>query len=377
MFFFDVRAAMNGVASNLGAIMLGGLFSMFFGGIVTMQVLLYYRLYPQDPKKVKAAIAVIWFLDMLHSAFVIASIWYWLVDNFGDTSIHDSIPWMASITIILTSFITFTVHCFFCHRIYTLSKKRLWIVLPIVSPICLFHPPVVDFVSASTCTLPYGLCVGFVFQIFRDSTSLIPGNSHKFTDFMVSLGLSMAVAVDMLIAIVICFFLNRRRTGFASMDGVINSITLYTVESGMITGIAAAASLIAWVTMPHNLIWLAIHFAISKLYANALLATLNARRVLRGRSQGSSDITERPMPVMFPDYSGNSRRAFSAFTFPQTRRDPGIMPTKVPVQINVEKTVECEVDGVPSVELPVIGRKSEDIVDSDDPRSSGEESHIV
>lgn len=43
----------------------------------------------------------------------------------------------------------------------------------------------------------------------------------------------------------------------------------------------------------------------------------------------------------------------------------------------MEKTVECEVDGVPSVELPVIGRKSEDIVDSDDPRSSGEESHIV
>lgn len=45
------------------------------------------------------------------------------------------------------------------------------------------------------------------------------------------------------------------------------------------------------------------------------------------------------------------------------------------MQISVEKTIEREIDGVPTVELPVIN-KTDEIVESDDPRSSGE-SHIV
>lgn len=111
------------------------------------------------------------------------------------------------------------------------------------------------------------------------------------------------------------------------------------------------------------------------------------------------------MPVMFPDYSGNARRAFSVciitihvshrvsdhtFTLPRhvemqirchlrfvqtigsccSTADP--YHAQVQMQINVEKTVECEVDGVPTVELPSILKSEQMNIESEDPRSSGE-----
>jgi len=43
-------------------------------------------------------------------------------------------------------------------------------------------------------------------------------------------------------------------------------------------------ALSCWLTMPTNLIFLALHFLISKLYANTVLATLNSRKSLRRRA---------------------------------------------------------------------------------------------
>ncbi|PCH34370.1 hypothetical protein WOLCODRAFT_148429 [Wolfiporia cocos MD-104 SS10] len=46
----------------------------------------------------------------------------------------------------------------------------------------------------------------------------------------------------------------------------------------------AIACLICWLVFPGNLVFLALHFTISKVYANSLLATLNARNSLRDRA---------------------------------------------------------------------------------------------
>ncbi|KAI0931040.1 hypothetical protein AcV5_005388 [Taiwanofungus camphoratus] len=124
------------------------------------------------------------------------------------------------------------------------------------------------------------------------------------------------------------------------MDYIIDSITLYTVENGSLTCVTTIVSLVCWLTMSHNLIFLGLHFAISKLYANSFLATLNARKALMTRSQGSSDRGEHALPVLFPD------------TF-RTRADRSLFnsqhvadPTGTKLHINVVKTVD--VGGEPS-----------------------------
>ncbi|KAF5332726.1 hypothetical protein D9611_005468 [Ephemerocybe angulata] len=71
---------------------------------------------------------------------------------------------------------------------------------------------------------------------------------------------------------------------FSRMNAVLDALVLYTFETGMVTGVATAVCLITWLTMKHNLIFLGLHFVISKFYANSLLITLNTRLNLKPSS---------------------------------------------------------------------------------------------
>ncbi|KAJ2927036.1 hypothetical protein H1R20_g10065, partial [Candolleomyces eurysporus] len=61
---------------------------------------------------------------------------------------------------------------------------------------------------------------------------------------------------------------------------MVDTLALYTLENGALTCFAAIASLLCWLLMPHNLIFMGLHFVIAKLYANSLLASLNMRHQL-------------------------------------------------------------------------------------------------
>ncbi|KAK7681923.1 hypothetical protein QCA50_014885 [Cerrena zonata] len=194
-----------------------------------------------------------------------ASSWGYLINHFGNGEICNWIVWQVTVTIILTAFIIFIVQSFFAYRIFTFSKRNWYVMLPII--------------ILATLRLATGL-VSATKMIELQYYSLFVEEIR----WVFTLVLSLGTAVDILIALALCWYLNKSRTGFASMEAVIDSIILYTIETGVLTSTTTVISLICWLTMPHNLIFLGLHFAISKLYANMLLASLNARKVLRGRS---------------------------------------------------------------------------------------------
>ncbi|KAL4253253.1 hypothetical protein ABKN59_004750 [Abortiporus biennis] len=311
---------MHKIRATLGASLLGGLVAVFFSGIVSMQVFIYYRIYPNDRFKFKFLVGLIWFLDVLHTCMVCTVNWIYLISNYGNPGIADYIPWAVGTNFVITVAITYIIHCFFAHRIYTLSKGNWYITAPI-------------YIFATLRLISALVTTSLMMKMKSYQTFF-----HTYIWLFV-LGLALSAAVDTLIAAALCWYLHKSRTGFSSMDNIIDSITLYTVENGLLTCVATIASLICWVSLPDTLVFLALYFTISKLYANAFLATLNARKVLRGRSQSSSDRnnSEHPMPVLFPDN-------FSRFSRPFTsRHDPNeAITTKV--QISVEKTIQHDGD---------------------------------
>ncbi|KAH8099874.1 hypothetical protein BXZ70DRAFT_941624 [Cristinia sonorae] len=327
MFGMEVFSAdVVGLRASLGAVMLGTIAGAFLSGVVSMQAVLYYRIYPKDLFRYKFIVGFIWVLDLLHTTMASAANWTYLIDNFGNDEISDHITWSIAVTVALTAFITFFVHLFFTHRIFTLSRRNYYITLPIV------------FLAFARLALA-----------LVSTTKMIQLQSYKefvrLWSFIFTAGLSSATAVDILIAVALIAYLNRNRTGFSSMDTIIDSITLYTIENGLLTSLTTLVSLICWVSMPRNLIFLGLHFGISKLYANAFLATLNARKILRGKSQHSSDRSEHPMPVLFPENFNRFSRA-GRYVSPND-----VEPITTKVQINVEKTIEHEgeeMDGEPS-----------------------------
>ncbi|KAG6828232.1 hypothetical protein H0H92_008730 [Tricholoma furcatifolium] len=71
--------------------------------------------------------------------------------------------------------------------------------------------------------------------------------------------------------------LARWKTGFSGTDDAINRIIRLTIQTGFITAVFATLDVICFLALPHTTINFVWDFALSKLYTNALLSTLNAR----------------------------------------------------------------------------------------------------
>ncbi|KAF8835499.1 hypothetical protein BDN67DRAFT_1005827 [Paxillus ammoniavirescens] len=323
------------VPATYGALLVGGFVAAALAGIVTVQSFIYLKLYPHDVLQTKAIVGVVWSLDTAHTALVCASIWIYLIENFGDTAKIDMIPGTLAMTVALTAILTFVVHCFFAQRIHKLSRRNWRITAPLMAfaflRLCSASGEKDDLITCSPRAERFmtGLLVTTAEMIHMRTFSSFKA---KFR-WIFTLGLALSCFVDIMIAGFLCYSLRSNRKASSSMDRVINSVILYTFENNSLTSAATVVSMICWLTMPSNLVFMGLHFVIGKLYANSLLATLNARRRLQNERAQRGLSAE--LPVAFPGYASRFR------THQSSRSEP---PAATKVEINVEKTVEYEVD---------------------------------
>jgi len=257
------------VRDTLGAILVGSGFAAVLTGVVTTQAVYYSQHYQDDKVVNKLMVTVVWFLDIIHTIMIFASDWSWLISHFGVVGISKWIPWSLGISVLLTAIITIIVHGFFTYRIYGLSRGNWFVVAPLMTL------AVIRLGLAST------TC----------SKMLIYANFDKFVDnaaWVFTMGLVTSSVLDVVTTLCLVWYLGNSRTGFAGMDQIVNTLSLYAVENGLLTSVAIVASLGCWLGMRGNLVFMAIHFLVAKLYANSLLATLNSRKRIRGRSRGTS-----------------------------------------------------------------------------------------
>ncbi|KAI5823986.1 hypothetical protein K523DRAFT_324891 [Schizophyllum commune Tattone D] len=261
------------VPRTYGAILLGGLFSAWLGGMVTAQTVVYVKLYlKRDSIRLKSLVGAVWLLDALHSMAVWAAGWTYLIDCFGDTQGIAEIPWSIAMTVVFTASLTFLVHLFLARRIHLLSHGNYYLTAAVTIL------AVLRLASACVTT----------------GTMIHYGNFADFKEhfsWVFTLGLALSSAVDALITGCLFVLLHRsRKSTPLSMPGLtdmIDTLILYAFESGSLTCFATIVSMICWITMNHNLIFLGLHFVIAKLYANTFLATLNMRYMIR-ESRSSS-----------------------------------------------------------------------------------------
>lgn len=88
--------------------------------------------------------------------------------------------------------------------------------------------------------------------------------------------IASAVA-DITITASLCYYLARQKSGFSATDDTINKIIRLTVQTGLITTLFAILDVVCFLVLPHTTINFVWDFALSKLYTNALISTLNAR----------------------------------------------------------------------------------------------------
>jgi len=251
---------------TLGALEIGIIGCAFLFGIVTVQVYIYNRAYPKDSRFIKLLVAAVWLLELGHTIATSHAVYLEIIKKFGNPALLARMPNSMAISILMEGLVTFLVEGFFTFRIYCMYRTHYfaffcWFLasLRLVASIAYF---IVCFVPPANTEL---------FTVFEDKWS-----------WLVETLQIMGAVIDVMIAIALCaYYIRNNDTTFTSTKKLIDKLLMWAISTGLITSLVSVLSVICFLTMPNNLVWIIMYIWLAKVYSNSLLATLNARNGLR------------------------------------------------------------------------------------------------
>ncbi|KAG9221495.1 hypothetical protein CCMSSC00406_0009484 [Pleurotus cornucopiae] len=200
------------------------------------------------------------FLDAFHLALTIQVVYHYLVESFGDFQAQEVIIWSFKLQIVINVVIIILVQSLYAARVWKLGR-HYHVLLPW---------GVIVVVAAG-----YGVGVLLALQTYRvDSFPELVNIA-----WTIYLSFATSTFIDLVIAISMCFYLQRSRSGFSELNSRIVTLMQYVLASGMATSVCSMAALIAYALLPNTLVFLGIEFLLTKLYINSFIAMLNTRKV--------------------------------------------------------------------------------------------------
>jgi hypothetical protein len=246
--------------NTMGAAFIGVVVAASLWGVSCVQVWYYYTMYPTDVWYLKLLVAAVLTFDTVHQVLITHTVYTYLVTNFSNPVELGNLVWSLLVEVLFNGFTALLVQCFLTMRVWRLSNKSYILTGSLSLVLAEFICVIIYVVKALQMTT------------FAELTTL------KNLSMTVN---ALAAAGDVLIAIVLCFMLQKSRTGFKGSDTMITKLIIFTVNTGLLTSICAVASLISITTAGTTFIYIAFYFCLGRLYSNSLMATLNARQSIR------------------------------------------------------------------------------------------------
>ncbi|KAF9445151.1 hypothetical protein P691DRAFT_710809 [Macrolepiota fuliginosa MF-IS2] len=291
------------VQLSYGPMLIGVFINMILYGILVAQTYSYYQLYKNDARWIKYLVLYLFIVETVNTGIDMAMMYQPLILEYGHQLIRFPVMFAAEpITIVA---ISTPIQLFFAWRIRLLTKQN--IIAAIVAILSL-----VSFAGGIWTTIMIT-----IIKLFKRKPEL---------HWPALMWFLAATVADVLITGTLVINLSRRKTGFAATDDAISKIIRMTVQTGMLTALFAIGDVIFFMTLANtalNFIW---DLALTKLYANCLLSTLNARAGLKeitsqsGQRQVSTfgTGTRRHVSSMSTWYSQIPTSSQTAFAEPHT-----------------------------------------------------------
>jgi len=257
-------ASLPAFDNTLGALFIGFAVSTVAYGMLTIQVYTYYCRYPSDKAGYKTLVALLWLMETAHQVLVGHAVYYYTITNYLNVMALLGKPIWSLILQITVGVATGTVvKICFSLRVWRFSYGNWWLTTLLM-----------------ILTLgEMALATWFAIKSFE-----LPG-LLELVDLRVlgSVALGLGVLNDLAVAGALCYYLQNMRSSYTKGDSAIRSLTIYAVNTGLLTSAMSFATVVIYDLMPKNLIFAGCYFVVSKLYAISFLATLNTRKILRGR----------------------------------------------------------------------------------------------
>ncbi|CDO74087.1 hypothetical protein BN946_scf185043.g137 [Trametes cinnabarina] len=315
----------------------------------------YYTRYQRDPWHIKLLVTAVWTTDTIHQALISHSVYWYLITEYGNpvalTLLSKTIiiEVFFNVRILLLPERAFTglfVQSFFAARVYKLSHKKFYLVIPVALLIAgEFGKNLNDQHDAVARSDEKSVCD---YHSRRHGIKAL--RLKTFVDLVQIKGLSISInafaaAGDVCIAAILCTILHNSRTGFNKSNTLINRLMVFAVNTGLLTSVCACLSLITILALPNTFVYICFFFLVGRLYSNSLMATLNARKSLRDASTNELSLSLRDMQ---PAASTNGLANISNFgrsICNAQRRTEGIA-------IRIDTTKESKHDGESEVRPP-------------------------
>ncbi|RDX54173.1 hypothetical protein OH76DRAFT_1479203 [Lentinus brumalis] len=256
-------SALIDLNATFGALFIGFGVSCVAFGVLSMQAYTYLRRYPLDVWWYKCLVGAIWVLELVDQAFIGHAVYFYVVSNWGMVTALLMAPvWSLVLQVAIGAAVGCIVKVCFGLRVWRFSKHNI---------------PVTMLIMLGALAQ---LGSAFYFTVKAiDIKSLAQVGELKFIG---SIALGLGMATDVVTAAALCWFLRHLKTGFAKDDSIINKLTVYAINTGVISSAISLSTLILYDLMPTNFIFMAFYFVLSKVYANSFYAALNTRRSVRG-----------------------------------------------------------------------------------------------
>ncbi|KAJ7626271.1 hypothetical protein DFH06DRAFT_1228419 [Mycena polygramma] len=245
---------------SLGALEVGVLLSSTLWGVTTVQLYIYLTSPNKDPLWTRGLVYIVWLLETLHTVFAWAYIYRLTVTFYGIPAALGESYWALDISSLFDGIIGAMVQMFFAFRIHMFS--HMW------------HITLVSWLGS---LLQLACTIGVTVLSGRVSVAQF-GVQYG---WLVESILIINLIVDIVNTSALTYYLNRGRTGFKGTDRVLEKLVVWTIETGLITAIAAAVQLAVFKLLPTSALWIGISLFYAKLYSNSFYAILNSRSVIR------------------------------------------------------------------------------------------------
>ncbi|PPQ73328.1 hypothetical protein CVT24_012298 [Panaeolus cyanescens] len=247
---------------TLGATTIGIILSSILYGVAVVQTYTYYVNFVDDHWWLKSLVAIVMLSDTAHMACIVHALYTLNITHYGDPSAVLLPPNTFFVAAVFSSFIALCVQGFFAYRIKRFSKRWTMAV------ICLLLV-ILRLIFSIIVTIK-GFEMTSMIEFVRDSKSAL------------TVMLTVSVGCDAFIAGSMCFYLGRQRNKFNKhTTKTIDKIIAWTLETGFANSIAGIVMLVFFIQFPNKFLWVSAFVLVSRIFANSLLASLNARTILR------------------------------------------------------------------------------------------------
>ncbi|KAG2068453.1 hypothetical protein BDR04DRAFT_1103284, partial [Suillus decipiens] len=251
--------------NTLGALLIGFAISATAFGMLTIQVFVYYRCFPQDKAAYKTLVALIWLISFLDQTFIGYAVYFYTITNYlNPLPLTTGKPlWCLILQTTMGAIIGAIVKTCFTLRVWRFSYRNWWLT---------------GFLFLMVLA-QLGTATAFTVKCFE-----LPSFARIIAlRYLGSISLGIGVVTDMSIAAALCFYLQKMRSNHLNADSMINTLIIYAVNTGLLTSTVSLSTLILFNIMPTNFVFMCMYFVLSKLYAISFLATLNTRKTMRDR----------------------------------------------------------------------------------------------